>query len=162
MTNSKNTILGVMLAVLLAAPATTLSANDNMGGYDRPADWPLTKHRGRIAGKQIDYVAQTGRIAIRDVETGEPRGYMTFVAYRVPSQTPRPVIFVWNGGPAAESSLLHFHTAGPRRVEGVSLVDNDDSWLSAADIVMVDPIGTGFSFYSTSGDVASVTEFVRA
>ena len=133
----------------------------------------ITRHQARVAGRTLRYTAEIGRIAIRDAETGEPRGYMGFVAYRAPSRgTPRPVTFVWNGGPGANSSLLHFSTAGPKRAEGAILVDNADSWLDATDLVMVDPIGTGFSrparpefaaqFYGTRGDVASVTEFVRA
>jgi carboxypeptidase C (cathepsin A) len=68
--------------------------------------------------------------------------------------------------------LLHFSIAGPKLAQGGHLVDNPDSWLPATDLVLVDPIGTGFSrpakaeygaeFYGTVGDVASVTEFVRA
>ena len=98
---------------------------------------------------------------------------MGYVAYRMPSSgKPRPVTFVWNGGPGANSALLHFSAAGPKRAAGATLVDNTDSWLDATDLVMVDPVGTGFSrparaeyaaqFYGTRGDVASVAEFVRA
>ena len=120
----------------------------------------------------MKYSAEVGRIAICDVETGEPHGYMFYTAYRMPSSSgPRPVTFVWNGGPGADSSLLHFSIVGPKLAEGGHLVDNPDSWLPATDLVLVDPIGTGFSrplkaeygaeFYGTVGDVASVTEFVR-
>jgi len=147
----------------------------------------VTSHQARIAGKAMHYTAEIGRLAIRDVETGEPHGWMGYTAYRssgsaglrgasgsprTPDAAKRPVMFVWNGGPGASSSLLHFVAAGPRRIEGEKLTDNDESWLSAADLVFVDPIGTGFSrpakaeyaaeFYGTVGDVASVTEFVRA
>jgi carboxypeptidase C (cathepsin A) len=85
---------------------------------------------------------------------------------------PRPVTFVWNGGPGANSATLHFEMVGPKRGEGMGLVDNQETWLADTDLVFVDPIGTGFSrpakaeyrkeFYGTVGDVASVTEFVRA
>ncbi|MDQ1155509.1 peptidase S10 [Brevundimonas sp. SORGH_AS_0993] len=61
---------------------------------------------------------------------------------------------------------------GPLRGEGDHLIDNGETWLTAADLVFVDPIGTGFSrptsaaaadeFYGTVGDVASVAEFVRS
>jgi pimeloyl-ACP methyl ester carboxylesterase len=61
---------------------------------------------------------------------------------------------------------------GPKAVtDDGRLVDNDHSILSAADLVFVDPIGTGFSrpakpeyvseFYSTTGDARSVAEFIR-
>jgi carboxypeptidase C (cathepsin A) len=133
----------------------------------------VTKHRIEADGKPLEYTAETGRIAIRDVETGEPHGYMFYIAYRVtPSCEPRPLTFVWNGGPGANSSLLHFHIVGPKLVEGDRLVENAETWLTVTDLVFVDPIGCGFSrpvkeeyapeFYGTVGDVASVTEFVRS
>jgi carboxypeptidase C (cathepsin A) len=152
-----------------------------------------TDHQIQIDGTTLHYTAEAGRVAIRDVETGEPHGYMFYVAYRVPPAAgPRPVAFVWNGGPGSSSALLHFEAGGPKRLakvwgqsknsvkrsqhqnsgEGVfTLTPNEDTWLTATDLVFVDPIGTGFSrpakpeyageFYGTVGDVASVTEFVR-
>jgi len=132
----------------------------------------ITEQRAEIGGKVMKYVAEVGRVAICDVETGEPHGYMFYTAYRVTTSERRPVTFVWNGGPGADSALLHFSVAGPKLAEGGHLKDNPDSWLPATDLVLVDPIGTGFSrpakseygreFYGTVGDVASVTEFVRA
>lgn len=133
----------------------------------------ITEHQIEADGKHLKYTAETGRIAIRDVETGEPHGYMFYIAYRVPTlNKPRPISFVWNGGPGANSSLLHFHVVGPKRLEGERLVDNAETWLTETDLVFVDPIGCGFSrpakaeyaseFYGTLGDTASVTEFIRS
>lgn len=151
----------------------------------------VTRHRALIGGREFAYTAEVGRIAIRDVETGKPRGYMFYTAYRLASRRSargdsarrrkevergggharRPVMFLWNGGPGAPSTWVNFDLAGPKLIQGTRLHDNPDSWLSAADLVMVDPIGTGFSrptrrkylkeFAGTVGDVASVTEFVR-
>lgn len=132
-----------------------------------------TEHHIRVNGKTLVYTAETGRVAIRDVATGAPHGYMFYIAYRVKTEgKPRPLVFVWNGGPGANSALLHFEAAGPRRLHNGALTDNEDTWLTATDLVFVDPVGTGFSrlvkrgyaneFYGTLGDVASVTEFVRA
>jgi carboxypeptidase C (cathepsin A) len=134
----------------------------------------ITHHTLALGGRTLAYRAEVGRVAIRDAETGEPRGYMGYTAYLADTKdtAPRPVTFIWNGGPGANSALLHFRVAGPRRFQAGGLIDNPQSWLTASDLVMVDPIGTGFSrpaqsqyadeFYSTRGDVASVTEFVRA
>ncbi len=134
----------------------------------------ITHHTLALGGRTLQYTAEVGRVAIRDAETGEPRGYMGYTAYMSDAKgtAPRPVTFIWNGGPGANSALLHFRVAGPRRYQAGGLVDNPQSWLTASDLVMVDPIGTGFSrsaqsqyaaeFYSTRGDVASVTEFVRS
>lgn len=133
----------------------------------------VTRHQVKAEGKALAYTAEAGRIAIRDVETGEPHGYMFYVAYRIPSPDElRPVTFVWNGGPGANSATLHFEAVGPKRADGARLVDNAETWLTETDLVFVDPIGCGFSrpakaeyvqeFYGTVGDTASVTEFVRS
>src|SRR3954471_21220461 len=67
----------------------------------------------------------------------------------------RPVAFVFNGGPGASSAYLHMGAVGPQRVafpaDGTlpglppQLVQNESSWLAFADLVFVDPVGTGFS-----------------
>jgi len=170
-----------VLALLLGPASVPAAAN--------PADdAPITTpHDVRIGNQQLAYTAEVGRVAIRDVATGEPHGYMFYTAYRVVSgddasqrsvdagskraPAQRPVMFVWDGGPGAPSAWLHFYIAGPKLLQGTRWVDNPDTWLAATDLVMVDPIGTGFSrptraayereFYGTVGDVASVTEFVR-
>lgn len=131
-----------------------------------------TRHTLEAGDLRLDYTAHAGRLAIRDVETGNARGFMFYVAYRVPGDPGRPVAFIWNGGPGAPATILHFETAGPYRAEDGALVPNAHSWLSEMDLVFVDPIGTGFSrparaeygdeFYGTLGDIASATEFVRA
>jgi carboxypeptidase C (cathepsin A) len=51
------------------------------------------------------------------------------------------------------------------------MVDNEATWLAFADLVFVDPVGTGYSrptrgeygpeFYDTTGDVESIAEFIR-
>jgi carboxypeptidase C (cathepsin A) len=132
-----------------------------------------TKHQVQVAGRVLQYTAYVGRIPIKDTETGEPHGYMGFIAYRVPTTgAPRPLTFLWNGGPGSNSALLHFEAVGPKRLSEGRLIDNAETVLTHTDLVFVDPIGTGFSrptkreyaseFYQTNGDVRSVTEFVRA
>jgi carboxypeptidase C (cathepsin A) len=132
----------------------------------------VTKHEIEVNGRGLNYIAEAGRVAIRDVETAEPHGFIFYVAYRVPSPgRTRPVAFVWNGGPGANSALLHFRIAGAKRAEQDHLVDNPETWLAFTDLIFVDPVGTGFSrpakpeyaseFYGTLGDTASITEFVR-
>lgn len=155
-----------------ACVAACLAASLPTGASAQEAR-PVTRHELDTNGRKLAYTAEAGRIAIRDAATGEPHGYMFYTAYRVPAtKSPRPVTFVWNGGPGADSSLLHFSAVGPQRIDGKRLVPNEDTWLAFTDLVLVDPIGTGYSratrreyedeFYGTVGDVASVTEFVRA
>ena len=160
----------LLLGGLAASPALAQTLPSET--FAVPPSPVETEHSIQIGGRRLAYVAEVGRVAIRDVETAEARGFMGYIAYRAASRTPRPLIFVWNGGPGANSATLHFEVAGPRRGEGDHLVDNAETWLASADLVFVDPIGTGFSrpasaetadeFYGTRGDVASVTEFVRS
>jgi carboxypeptidase C (cathepsin A) len=164
--HTRRNLASLACAIIFTLLSTAVAAI----GEDGPI---VTKQQAQIGGKLLHYAAEVGRIAICDVETGEPHGYMFYTAYRMASASGyRPVTFVWNGGPGANSSLLHFSAVGPKLMQGRRLVDNPDSWLPATDLVLVDPIGTGFSrpvkpdydgeFYGTVGDVASVTEFVRA
>ena len=132
----------------------------------------ITHHQIKINGRPLAYTAEVGRIAIRDVETGEPHAYMFYTAYRVASPGKRrPVSFIWNGGPGWPALPLHFEVAGPLRGEGDRLVDNEDTWLTESDLVFIDPVGTGFSratkadyvkeFALLVGDVMAETEFIR-
>jgi carboxypeptidase C (cathepsin A) len=133
----------------------------------------VTRHQITINGRSLAYTAEVGRVAIRDVETGEPHAYMFYTAYRVPSAGKRrPVSFIWNGGPGWPALPLHFEVAGPLRGEGAKLVDNGDTWLTESDLVFVDPVGTGFSratkpeyvkeFAILVGDVMAEAEFIRS
>ena len=64
----------------------------------------------------------------------------------------RPVTFVFNGGPGAASAYLHLGLVGPRLAEFRAgregpprLLDNPQTWLQFTDLVMIDPVGSGFS-----------------
>ncbi|MGH8224202.1 MAG: S10 family serine carboxypeptidase-like protein, partial [Woeseiaceae bacterium] len=132
-----------------------------------------SQHVARIDGREIAYTAEAGRLPIRDMESGEIRGRMFYVAYRVPSsdRRSRPVMFSWGGGPSGPALDMQM-VYGPKRANDEGrIVDNDLSLLAVTDLVFVDPIGTGFSrpekpeyvgeFYGTTGDARSVAEFIR-
>jgi carboxypeptidase C (cathepsin A) len=141
------------------------------GALAQTPDQAVTQHAIRVGGKALNYTATAGRLPIRDQATGEVHGEMFFTAYRMASRTQRPVAFIWNGGPGANSLLLHFEAFGPRTFSDGQLADNQATLLAAADLVFVDPIGTGFSrpakgeyeaeFYNTLGDHQSIAEFIR-
>ncbi len=145
----------------------------------------VTEHQIALGGVPLHYRARAGFIPIRDNETGAVHGKMFFVAYtvvRLPDAPPRPLTFVWNGGPGSSSTLVHLVGFGPRRIRSgddpttpsqvaPAMEDNAATWLSFTDLVFVDPIGTGFSrptkaeyaseFYGVLEDIASVAELVR-
>ena len=145
-----------------------------------------TRHRVTVGGRVLAYTARAGLIPIRDNEAGDVRAHIFFVSYtldRDPAAPPRPLTFVWNGGPGSSGSQPHLLGFGPRRVRTgddfatsppfseTELEDNQETWLTATDLVFVDPVGTGYSrptkrefaadFYQTRGDAESVAEFIR-
>jgi carboxypeptidase C (cathepsin A) len=88
-----------------------------------------------------------------------------YTAYVLKNATPnRPLTFVFNGGPGAASAFLHLGLAGPRILDfgpgardaaQAQLRDNPDTWLGFTDLVMVDPIGTGWSRAAKAEDAKS-------
>ena len=133
----------------------------------------VTSHQVKTTRGILKYEARAGRLAIRNDESGEVRGYIFFVAYVAKAdKTPRPLTFVWNGGPTSNSLLVHTEMFGPRRIETGGFVDNAETLLATSDLVFMDPVGTGFSrparpeydreFLSTLGDFAATAEFIRA
>src|ERR1035438_7510882 len=108
---------------------------------------------GAEAGVSIDYTASAKWIVLRRKE--KPAAEIFSVSYVADRDADRPVTFVFNGGPGASSAYLHMGAIGPLRVafpaDGTlpqlppRLVLNEESWLAFADLVFVDPVGTGFS-----------------
>ena len=117
-------------------------------------------------------------------DAGETEAQIFFVAYTAenpPAGRPRPLMFAFNGGPGAAAVWLHLGTMGPRRVEMLPdgrmpappfrLVDNEFSWLDRADLVFIDPVGTGYSraakpeltakFSAVRADVETMGKFIR-
>jgi carboxypeptidase C (cathepsin A) len=150
---------------------------------DPHADHVITEHTVTIGGVSIDYEARAGTITLEE-EDGTEKANVFFVAYTragVDDPAERPIMFCFNGGPGSSSVWLHLGTIGPRRVkmtdEGFAppppyqLVDNDQSWLDACDLVFIDPVTTGYSrpadgedpsqFHGVDEDVEWVAEFIR-
>lgn len=153
-------IAGIVLAALFS----------ERGAAEPPV---VSEGEARIDGRTLTYTAEAGRLPIRDLETAEVRGRMFYVAYRVSvrGDRPRPIMFVWGGGPSGPALGMQM-AYGPKTVtDGGRIADNELSLLSAADLVFVDPVGTGFSraekteylgeFYSTTGDARATAEFIR-
>jgi carboxypeptidase C (cathepsin A) len=139
-----------------------------------------------VGGKVLNYTARAGLLPLYVNDTGELMGSVFFVAYGVEppaGAAPRPVTFLWNGGPGSNSAQLQFMAAGPRRPTTAAtypeygpdtetpLIDNPDTWLENSDLVFIDPPGTGFSratstafrdvLYTARGDAEAVAEAIR-
>jgi carboxypeptidase C (cathepsin A) len=105
---------------------------------------------------------------------------MFYVAYFKSGGGPRPVTFLFNGGPGSATLWLHMGAFGPRRIVTAtdahtpaapySIVNNDSSLLDASDLVFIDAPGVGFSriagkdkeklFYGVDPDAYAFAEFI--
>ncbi|HSK10403.1 MAG TPA: hypothetical protein VK911_12565 [Vicinamibacterales bacterium] len=142
-----------------------------------------TAHMVRIGGQEVRYTAAAGSIPLRD-GAGKGLAHVFFVAYTrdgAGDPATRPITFAFNGGPGSASIWLHMGALGPRRVEmsgdgfqpapPFKLVDNAFSILDVTDLVMIDPVSTGYSraaagqdpklFHGSSPDIQAVAEFIR-
>jgi len=144
----------------------------------------VTDHSIRMGGETIAYKATAGTILLKDEES-KPTASLFYIAYtrsdvKEPSQ--RPLAFVYNGGPGSSSVWLHMGAFGPRRVSTANaeptppppyrVVDNANSLIGLADLVFIDPVGTGFSkvvgkgknkdFWGIDQDVKSLAQFINA
>lgn len=166
-----------------SAPAATTSAPAGRPSAADTADRVVeTVHSARIGGTEFRYTATVGRLVLRHAN-GKPRGHMFFTYYQREGQDvkSRPITYSYNGGPGSPSIWLHMGLMGPKRVQMATdgfqpgppytLIDNDDSPLDVTDIVMIDPVQTGYSraaegedvrqFTGVRQDVESVGEFIR-
>src|SRR5262245_35285233 len=163
------------ICIALAASAFTPIPQSQPDSLTTEDQIVTTKHQITAGGRVLRYTARAGRLPILDNETGEVHGRIFFTAYTVDpvlDKGPRPLTFLWNGGPGSSSSLVHLLGFGPWRLQpDGAAVDNQGTWLDHTDLVFVDPVGAGYSrpakaeygpeFYQTRGDAESVAEFIR-
>lgn len=176
------TMLLALCLFLIAAPAL---AEDHAPATEAPepeAQQWSSEHSVRIDGGTVDYSATVGWMIME--EDDEPVARFGYTAYLRDTDQPmseRPIMFAFNGGPGSSSIWLHMGVLGPQRVlvndadyaapPPAQRVDNEFSILDAADLVMVDPVGTGFSrplgeaegekFWGVDQDIESVAAFIR-
>ena len=173
--------LYLILSAFVLAPQM-LIAQEATAPEPAPSRWE-SHHTIDVGGETVEYDAVVGSIILRDTQE-KATAELFYTAYfrtNAPSGTPRPLIFAYNGGPGSASFWLHMGIMGPRRVMTPNLgqqapppyplVDNDYTLLDNADIVMIDPVGTGFSrptgdatgedFWGLDEDARSLTQFIR-
>ena len=117
-----------------------------------PAD-SVTKHSVDIPGGKLAYTATAGTLSLFD-QSGERLAAIYYTAYVANNAETanRPVTFAFNGGPGAASAYLTLGLVGPKILEfpgndpaTARLQDNPQTWLGFTDLVMIDPVGTGWS-----------------
>jgi carboxypeptidase C (cathepsin A) len=149
-----------------------------------PVPEPVVRsHTITAGGRELAYTSTAGLMPIHN-DKGEEQARLYFTAYTLDGDHApgeRPLTIAYNGGPGSASVWLHLGGLGPKRVEMLddggmpqppfSLVDNEYTWLTATDIVFVDPVDTGYSRATSEesgkkakdvgGDLESVGEFIR-
>jgi len=136
-----------------------------------------TTHVLKTAKREIAYTATAGTLDLfgQDGKVSAKVFYTAYVAKD--SLGKRPLTFAFNGGPGAASAYLHLGLVGPRILDfgpgndnGATpeLKDNPESWLDFTDLVLIDPVGTGWSraannsdsFYSVKQDAETIAKVV--
>ncbi|MCP4724411.1 MAG: peptidase S10, partial [bacterium] len=171
-------IVVLLLVLIMIVPAGSVFAQE----WERP-EKAVTNHSMRIGGENVDYTVSCDMMPIHSYEGKHVADmfYMAYIKDDVTDKTERPLLFSFNGGPGTASVWLHMGVLGPRKVhyddDGFALKppfeleDNEYSILDVADVVFIDPIGTGYSrmmpgeeehmFHGTMEDIESVGEFIR-
>jgi carboxypeptidase C (cathepsin A) len=176
----------ICLAALAATAPARAEEGDGASQAAKPSAPPgrwETSHSIEVSGVTVEYDAVVTGLQL-DNDDGAPAAQLWYTAYfRTNGAAPqeRPLVFSYNGGPGSASFWLHMGIMGPRRVvtpdvgpQGAPpypLEDNAWTILDIADIVMVDPIGTGFShtlgetpgsdYWGIDEDAKSLAQFIR-
>ncbi|HEY7662939.1 MAG TPA: carboxypeptidase [Xanthobacteraceae bacterium] len=116
-----------------------------------PAD-SVTEHSIELPGGKLAYRATAGTLPLFD-QSGERSAAIFYTAYVASNGgANRPITFAFNGGPGAAAAYLNLGLVGPRVLDFVGndpaaarLRDNPQTWLAFTDLVLIDPIGTGWS-----------------
>ena len=119
-----------------------------------PSD-SVTEHSIDLAGGgKLAYTATAGTLPLYD-QSGERTAGVFYTAYVAKSAdgNARPLTFAFNGGPGAASAYLHLGLVGPKILQfgdrndaaTAQLRDNPQTWIQFTDLVLIDPVGTGWS-----------------
>ena len=174
----------VLLVLIFCFPLTSFTQEKEAG---KEASKPIpeakvstTKQALQINGKSIALQAKAGTMLLRD-ENNDPIALFGFTSYtKENAEAGRPIMFAYNGGPGSSSFWLHMGVLGPKRIvvedpgftpaAPYDLVNNEYSVLDIADLVMIDPVGTGLSvpvgkakfedFWGVDQDIRSISLFI--
>ena len=171
----------LLVFALIGWTAFAQSGNDTLP----KAEISKTMQSVTINGRTIFLTAQAGTFEVRD-ENNAPIALMGHTYYtkeegkRSTGSQRRPIVFAYNGGPGSSSFWLHMGVLGPKRIvvndpiatpaAPYRIMNNNYSILDVADLVMIDPVGTGLSvpvgkakfkdFWGVDQDIRSLSLFI--
>lgn len=173
-------------STMLMVPHIAIAQADKPAATDKAGDIePQVRTRsmtGTFGGQRVSYRATMAETVLES-DDGKPEAVIVTTSYvKDPRDASRPVFFLFNGGPGSGSVWLQMGAFGPKRVAIPSdarddgappypLLDNPDSLLDVADLVFIDPPGTGFSYltrdtnpkkyYGLEQDAEAVAKVIR-
>ncbi len=165
----------LVIAILLANVAE-LSAQQAAAPATKPR-MGIAEHAVTLHGLQLRYTSRVKEEFLYGADPLKPFCSIISTSYVLHEPRPaenRPVVFIFNGGPGASSSPLHMGAFGPYRLQWDGkahvLRDNPHALLDVADLVFVDPPGTGFTrvfdadsvrrFWEVKGDAAMMVDLI--
>ena len=178
-----------LLALIFGLPTMSIAiaaedghnGNNEKNNHAPAAKQYVTEHEARVGGKKIEYTVTAGTMLMSN-EKDEPQALIGYTAYvaKGKNSAERPIMFAYNGGPGSASIWLHMGILGPQRAvvtdAGFSnngpyrRVSNEYSIIDETDLVMIDPVGTGFAkavgeakgedFWGVDQDIKSISEFI--
>jgi carboxypeptidase C (cathepsin A) len=179
----------IRLAVLFASACLLAAAPvsaDEHAGTPQQTEPRIWESQGQVTanGERIRYRAIAGEMFLRDAENTPTAAifHTTYLREGVTDPRTRPVAFIFNGGPGSASLWLHMGVFGPQRVvlpseaadDGAApydVRDNPETLLDRADLVFIDPVGTGWSrtlgetegsaFWGVNEDAEAISQFIR-
>ena len=179
-----------------AAAAADQPAAASEDGAHFKAESKSSEGSVTIGGRKIDYQAIAGTLIVhgrgwddvpqnadKDAKVPPAEASLFYTAYfaKNTGTAPRPVTFVFNGGPGSSTIWLHMGAFGPKRVltpgdthpgaAPYAVVNNEYSLLDATDLVFIDAPATGFSritgkdrekeFFNIDGDAHAFADFIQ-
>lgn len=158
------------------------TAQDTASVQHSPREFERS-HTGVFNGQRIAYNSIVKETFLKNSKNEVIASFWSTSYIKEGADASRPVIFIFNGGPGSASIWLHMGFFGPKVVRVDSDAQEDDgaapytteensmNLLDLADLVFLDPIGTGFSRLTEKGkvedywglveDANSIAEFIR-
>lgn len=168
--------------VMLLAGAAAAAAQSPPAAPPAPTIKAQSEQTASLHGRRLAYRAEVGLVPVASKPSRQD-ATAGYISYSRAGAADRPVLFVFNGGPGAASAYLQMGALGPFRAQvpqdpaaalpaAATVSPNPDTLLDVADLVFLDPPGTGFStlaadadlpFYrSVDGDADAVAQLARA
>jgi len=168
----------IMILLCLVLGTGFLSAQIKIN----PDSTVVTKHQTVINGQAINYTATMGTQPVWD-EEGNAIASVSYTYYErdnLKDKASRPLIVSFNGGPGAGAVWMQIGFTGPALlnlddegypVQPYGVTSNPYSILDVADIVYVNPVGTGYSrvmnkdvdklqFYGVNEDIRYLAKWI--